>query len=69
MARKTQKRPLFDPPIVKRAIKDAIRKLAPRQVARNPVMFVVEIGSILTTLLIFRDMSLAVPATCFLPCR
>jgi len=57
MARKTQKRPLFDPPIVKRAIKDAIRKLAPRQVARNPVMFVVEIGSILTTLLILRDIA------------
>jgi K+-transporting ATPase ATPase B chain len=55
MARKTKKRPLFDPPIVKRAIKDAIRKLAPRQVARNPVMFVVEIGSILTSLLILRD--------------
>jgi len=55
MARKTQKRSLFDPPIVKRAVKDAIRKLDPRQVARNPVMFVVEIGSILTTLLILRD--------------
>jgi K+-transporting ATPase ATPase B chain len=57
MARKTQKRPLFDPPIVKRAVKDALRKLDPRQVARNPVMFVVEIGSILTTLLIFRDIA------------
>src|SRR4030042_5320895 len=55
MARKTQKRSLLDPLIVKRAIKDAVRKLAPRPVARNPVMFVVEIGSILTTLLIFRD--------------
>jgi K+-transporting ATPase ATPase B chain len=55
MARKAQKRPLFDPPVVRRAIKDAVRKLYPRQVARNPVMFVVEIGSILTTLLIFRD--------------
>jgi K+-transporting ATPase ATPase B chain len=55
MSRKTQMRPLFDPPIVKRAIKDAILKLDPRQVARNPVMFVVEIGSILTTLLIVRD--------------
>jgi K+-transporting ATPase ATPase B chain len=55
MAKKAQKRPLFDPPIVERAIKDAIKKLNPRQVARNPVMFVVEIGSILTTLLIARD--------------
>ncbi len=55
MSRKTQKRPLFDRPIAKRAIKDAIVKLDPRQVARNPVMFVVEIGSILTTLLILRD--------------
>src|SRR5512139_3111193 len=55
MARKTRKRPLFDSQIVKRAIKDAIIKLDPRQVARNPVMFVVEIGSILTTLLILRD--------------
>ena len=57
MARKTKKRPLFDPSIVKRAIKDAIRKLDPRQVARNPVMFVVEIGSVLTTLLILRDIA------------
>ncbi len=57
MARKTKKRPLFDPPIVKRAIKDAIIKLDPRKVSRNPVMFVVEIGSILTTLLIFRDIA------------
>jgi K+-transporting ATPase ATPase B chain len=58
MARKTQKRPLFDPSIVKRAIKDAIRKLDPRQVARNPVMFVVEIGSIITTLLIIRNIAI-----------
>jgi len=55
MARKTQKRPLFDPPIVRRAIKDAVGKLDPRQVARNPVMFVVEMGSILTTLFIVWD--------------
>ncbi len=57
MAEKAQKRPLFDPPIVKRAIKDALIKLDPRQVARNPVMFVVEIGSALTTLLIIRDIA------------
>ena len=55
MSRKTKKINLFNPPIVKRAIKDAVFKLDPRQVARNPVMFVVEIGSILTTLLILRD--------------
>jgi potassium-transporting ATPase ATP-binding subunit len=48
---------MFDPQIVRRAIKDAFRKLDPRQVARNPVMFVVEIGSILTTLLIIRDIA------------
>src|SRR5689334_24206649 len=55
MAEKAQKRPLFDPPIVRRAIKDAFIKLDPRQVARNPVMLVVEVGSLLTTLLIVRD--------------
>lgn len=57
MSERTQRRPLFDPPIVKRAIKDAFIKLNPRQVARNPVMFVVEVGSILTTLLIIRDIA------------
>ena len=55
MAKAAKKRPLFDPPIVRWAIKDAVIKLDLRQVARNPVMFVVEIGSVLTTLLILRD--------------
>lgn len=49
-------RSLFDPPIVKRAIKDAFRKLDPRLVARNPVMFVVEVGSAVTTILLLRDL-------------
>jgi K+-transporting ATPase ATPase B chain len=57
MAEKAHTRPFFDPPIVKRAIKDAFIKLDPRQVARNPVMFVVEVGSVLTTLLIIRDIA------------
>ena len=57
MAERAQSRPLFDPPIVRRAIKDAFVKLDPRQVAKNPVMFVVEVGSILTTLLILRDIA------------
>src|SRR5436305_1763186 len=49
-------RPLFEPAIVRRAALDAFLKLDPRQVARNPVMFVVEVGSALTTLLIVRDL-------------
>ena len=57
MSERAQKGPLFDPPIVRRAIKDAFIKLNPRQVAKNPVMFVVEVGSILTTLLIVRDLA------------
>src|ERR1043165_6769304 len=55
MSDRAQARALFDAAIVKRAIKDAFIKLDPRQVARNPVMFVVEVGSLLTTLLIVRD--------------
>jgi K+-transporting ATPase ATPase B chain len=47
---------LFDPAIVQRAAGDAIRKLDPRLMARNPVMFIVEIGSLLTTLLFLRDL-------------
>ncbi len=42
---------LFDPALLKPAIADSFRKLAPRVQLRNPVMFVVYIGSILTTLL------------------
>jgi potassium-transporting ATPase ATP-binding subunit len=49
----THARKLFDPPIVKRAILDAVLKLNPRLQFRNPVMFVVFVGSIVTTLLIF----------------
>ena len=46
-------RKLFDPPIVKRALADSVRKLTPAHQVKNPVMFVVWVGSILTTLLIF----------------
>ncbi|MDX1933675.1 MAG: potassium-transporting ATPase subunit KdpB [Capsulimonadales bacterium] len=40
---------LFDPTILRRALVDSFLKLDPRTVARNPVMFVVEVGSVLTT--------------------
>jgi potassium-transporting ATPase ATP-binding subunit len=52
--RKGASRPLFDAPIVRRAIIDAFRKLDPRHMIRNPVMFVVEVGSALTTALLLQ---------------
>lgn len=48
---------LFESSIVKTAIKDSLRKLDPRIMTKNPVMFVVEIGSLLTTLLLIRDIA------------
>jgi K+-transporting ATPase ATPase B chain len=51
------RRPLWDGKIVRQALSDAFKKLNPRTMMRNPVMFVVEIGSVITTLLLFRDLS------------
>jgi potassium-transporting ATPase ATP-binding subunit len=53
MTRKTNKRSLFEPTIVRRALWASFRKLNPVHQIKNPVMFVVEVGSILTTLLFF----------------
>jgi potassium-transporting ATPase ATP-binding subunit len=51
----TQTRSIWDPEIVNRAVWDSFRKLHPRTMARNPVMFVVEVGSVLTTLRLIQD--------------
>src|SRR2546430_9511635 len=51
MARSVKTRSLFDLSIVSQAVVDSFRKLTPRRQVRNPVMFVVYVGSILTTLL------------------
>jgi K+-transporting ATPase ATPase B chain len=48
---------IFDPAIIKTATVGAIKKLSPRTMMRNPVMFIVEIGSVLTTFLFIRDFS------------
>ncbi|HEY7518796.1 MAG TPA: potassium-transporting ATPase subunit B, partial [Methylomirabilota bacterium] len=53
MATDSKARPLFDRAIVRQAITDSFRKLTPQRQIRNPVMFVVYVGSILTTLLFF----------------
>ena len=55
MAPKAKQRSLLDPGIVRQAAIESLKKLDPRLVARNPVMFVVEVGSLLTTVLWLRD--------------
>jgi len=54
---------LFEPVIVRRAIRDSFVKLSPRVQARNPVMFVVEVGAAWTTVLFLRDLSHATAAS------
>jgi K+-transporting ATPase ATPase B chain len=52
----TRKGRLLDAQLVRRAMVDAVKKLDPRTQVRNPVMFVVLIGSLLTTYLFFREL-------------
>ena len=44
-------RAIFEPQIIRGALSDAVRKLDPRHQAKNPVMFVVLVGSVFTTVL------------------
>jgi K+-transporting ATPase ATPase B chain len=53
MARDTK---LVEPELLRRAILDSFVKLNPRTLMRNPVMFVVGVGSVLTTVLFFKDL-------------
>ncbi len=46
---------MWDPAIVRPAIVESFKKLDPRAMAKNPVMFVVEAGSLLVTVLFVRD--------------
>jgi K+-transporting ATPase ATPase B chain len=46
---------LFDPPIVKRALTDSLVKLDPRSLLKNPVIFVVEVVSVMVTVRIIAD--------------
>ena len=47
---------MFDPALMRGAIKDSFSKLDPRLLYKNPVMFVVAIGALLTTALVIRDL-------------
>jgi potassium-transporting ATPase ATP-binding subunit len=50
-------RPLFDPDILRRAIKASFVKLNPMTLAKNPVIFVVEVGAAVTTIFLIRDIA------------
>ena len=51
----TEKQNLWNPTILRQAITGAFTKLNPRTMVKNPVMFVVEVGSVLTTALLIED--------------
>jgi K+-transporting ATPase ATPase B chain len=53
----TKSKSLWDPKIVRQALIDSVRKLNPRTMMKNPVMFVVEVGSVVTTVLLFKDVA------------
>jgi len=46
---------LWDPSIVRHASLDAVKKLDPRVQVKNPVMFIVEVGSLLTTVVFLQE--------------
>ena len=54
--RRPRARSLFDRAILSRTLTDSIKKLDPRWQARNPVMFVVEVGAAATTIFFVRDL-------------
>ena len=56
---------MLDPAILLPAIPEAIRKLDPRLMIKNPVMFVVEVVTVLTTVLLVRDVAAGTEGTGF----
>jgi len=57
MTTKTVSFPLFEREIVKQAVVDSFKKLSPQQQMKNPVMFVVWVGSVMTTLLFIQALT------------
>jgi len=52
--RQSRKKAIWEWKIVSRALLDSLLKLNPRTMMANPVMFVVEVGSVITTVLLFK---------------
>jgi K+-transporting ATPase ATPase B chain len=62
---KNKPKSLFEPTIVKRALIDSVIKLNPVHMMRNPVMFVVEVGSVYTIFVLIADLLRHSPETGF----
>jgi potassium-transporting ATPase ATP-binding subunit len=56
MAERARTLSIWDPGIVRQAMLDSFRKLDPRVQFKNPVMFIVEVGSLLTTLVLVEEL-------------
>ena len=56
MSSKAEAPSLFNPPLLAAALKDAFIKLDPRQLLRNPVIFVTEVVAALVTVSVARDL-------------
>jgi K+-transporting ATPase ATPase B chain len=61
MAEQTKKQAIWNAQIVKRAVWDSFKKLNPRAMMKNPVMFVVEVGSVLATFQLIRGLIAPIP--------
>ncbi len=56
---------IWDSKIITRALLDSLRKLHPLAMMKNPVMFVVEVGSVITSILLIRDLTTGVAGVGF----
>jgi K+-transporting ATPase ATPase B chain len=56
MAERARTISIWDPGIVRQAMVDSVRKLDPRFQIKNPVMFIVEVGSLLTTIIFIQEL-------------
>ncbi|MDX6694588.1 MAG: potassium-transporting ATPase ATP-binding subunit [Blastocatellia bacterium] len=65
MSETSKKKAVWDAGIVKLALLHALVKLNPRTMMKNPVMFVVEVGSVMTTLFLIRDIATGASGTGF----
>jgi potassium-transporting ATPase ATP-binding subunit len=65
MAERSHRISLWDRTVLRQAVLDSLRKLDPRVQFKNPVMFIVEIGSVITTVGFLSDLANSAPTSSF----